>query len=403
MNTLDLPQLSLRLRSMTVFRNLLADPVLAGLLDFLACPPENTESAVAAYAEFVARLYQAGYVSLTDYIKDRIDDSENVYIRTVGAGHRPSPLLAESALADLSALEAAASLDCKALAGYLDYPDFLPRFESHKENFRRSYQNRADHINQYGYGIYARYHVFCVDAKGSIVPVGSPDPVRLEDLIDYQREKEIIVGNTLALLEGKPAANMLLTGDAGTGKSSTVKAVANEYKGRGLRILEVRKEQLHGIPSILAELNENPLKFILFIDDLSFQKDDDNFSALKAMLEGSVSAKSKNVVIYATSNRRHLVKERFSDRDVDEVHRNDAMQETVSLSERFGLRVTFLRPDKATYLNIVRRLAQQAGLEEEDPELLLAAERFALNRSARSARAARQFIDSLLSGGETRI
>ena len=224
----------------------------------------------------------------------------------------------------------------------------------------------------------------------------NPDQTRLASLIDYKREQQIILDNTLALLAGKPAANILLTGDAGTGKSSTVKAVVNELHDRGLRILEVRKEQLHAIPAILDELNTNPLKFILFIDDLSFQKDDDNFSALKAILEGSVSAKSRNVVIYATSNRRHLVKESFSGRDGDDVHRNDTMQEVISLSERFGIQVTFQKPNKETYLGIVRHLAQEKGVTMDAIELDMLAERYALGRGGRSARAATQFIDGLL-------
>ena len=224
----------------------------------------------------------------------------------------------------------------------------------------------------------------------------NPDKIRLSSLIDYKREQQIILDNTMALLSGKPAANILLTGDAGTGKSSTVKAVVNELSHLGLRILEVRKEQLHSIPAILDELNSNPLKFILFIDDLSFQKDDDNFSALKAILEGSVSARSRNVVIYATSNRRHLVKESFSNRDGDDVHRNDTMQEMLSLSERFGIQITFQKPDKKTYLDIVRHLAKDRGVEMPVEELEAQAERFALGRGGRSARAATQFIDSLL-------
>ena len=204
--------------------------------------------------------------------------------------------------------------------------------------------------------------------------------------------------NTKALLSGKPAANILLTGDAGTGKSSTVKAVVNELSESGLRIIEVRKEQLHKIPKILDELGSNPLKFILFIDDLSFTKDDDNFSALKAILEGSVSAKSNNVAIYATSNRRHLVKENFSDREGDDVHFNDTMQELLSLSERFGIQLTFSRPDKSTYLDIVHSLADKCGIEY-DPEILDAeAEKFALKRGTRSARAAKQFVDGIVSG-----
>ena len=209
-------------------------------------------------------------------------------------------------------------------------------------------------------------------------------------------EQALILDNTRALLAGRPAANVLLTGDAGTGKSSTIKAVVNELYSQGLRIIEVRKELLRSIPALLDELTDNPLKFILFIDDLSFQKGDDRYSALKAVLEGSVSAKSRNVAIYATSNRRHLVRETFSDREGDDVHRGETMQEMISLSERFGLHVTFQKPNKETYLEIVRRLAEARGAQLETGTLEALAERFALERGGRSARAAKQFVDSLL-------
>ena len=206
----------------------------------------------------------------------------------------------------------------------------------------------------------------------------------------------MIIENTLALLEGKPAANILLTGDAGTGKSSTIKAVANELYGKGLRILEVRKEQLYALPEILDQLSENPLKFIIFVDDLSFREDDDNFGALKAILEGSVSARSGNVVIYATSNRRHLVKETFSGREGDDVHRNDTMQEILSLSARFGIHLSFYKPNKETYLHIVTHLAEENGIVMPKDEMYVLAERFALEKGGRSARAAKQFVDSLI-------
>ena len=208
--------------------------------------------------------------------------------------------------------------------------------------------------------------------------------------------KKIILDNTKALLEGRAAANILLTGDAGTGKSSTVKAVVNELHKEGLRIIEVHKEQLCEIPVILDELLDNPLKFILFIDDLSFQKDDDNFSALKAILEGSVSAKSKNVVIYSTSNRRHLVKEKFSDREGDDVHFNDTVQEIISLSDRFGIHITFNKPNKETYLDIVRSLADKKGIKCDTVELERKAEQFALEKGSRSARAAKQFVENMI-------
>ena len=236
-----------------------------------------------------------------------------------------------------------------------------------------------------------------MDEQDNIVPVHNPDRTELSQLVDYERERQIIVDNTRALLVGKPAANILLTGDAGTGKSSTVKAVANALWKDGLRLIEVRKDQLRAIPKILDELSENPLKFVLFIDDLSFLKDDDNFNALKAVLEGSVTAKSQNIVIYATSNRRHIIKERFSDREGDDIHRNDTMQELISLSERFGIHITFSKPNKETFLKIVRHLANEHELEMPQEELDAQAERFALERGGRSARLARQFVDGLLS------
>ena len=225
------------------------------------------------------------------------------------------------------------------------------------------YLHRAENVGKYGYGIYAKHRMFYVDENGCIIPVFHPDKTELCDLVDYEHERQIVLDNTKALLAGKPAANILLTGDAGTGKSSTVKAVANALWDEGLRIIEMRKDQLRSIPKVLDELSSNPLKFIMFIDDLSFLWDDDNFNALKAVLEGSVTAKSNNVVIYATSNRRHIIKETFSDREGDDVHRNDTMQELVSLSERFGIHITFSKPNKQTFLNIVHHLANENGID----------------------------------------
>jgi len=188
----------------------------------------------------------------------------------------------------------------------------------------------------------------------------------------------------------------LLCGDAGAGKSSTVKAVANAFFDEGVRLIELRKDQLHYLPYVMGKISGNPLKFIIFIDDLSFRKSDDDFSMLKAALEGSASAKADNAVIYATSNRRHIIKESFSDRDGDDVHRNDTLQETLSLSERFGLVVLFSKPNKALYLEIVRELAARRGVQMSGEELDLQAEAFALKKGSRSARCAEQFIDSLL-------
>ena len=224
----------------------------------------------------------------------------------------------------------------------------------------------------------------------------SADKVGLDTFIGYENEREQILQNTRSFLSGRACANALLCGDAGTGKSSTVKAVANAFYKEGLSLIELRKDQLKYLPLVMAKISGNPLKFIVFIDDLAFNRSDDNFSMLKASLEGSASAKAENAVIYATSNRRHIIKESFSDRDGDDVHRNDTMQETLSLSDRFGLVVLFQKPNKALYLDIVKELAKKHGVQMAESDLEIKAEAFALKRGSRSARCAEQFIDSLL-------
>ena len=393
---MKLNELHIRLNSLAIFRALLRDPVVSALLDYLNSREKATSEAVSKYAAFVSALYGTEKRTLAGYIQHIVNNDENAYIRMIGRGAQPWPEMETQVEQELQILQAVADLTPEALREGLNWDGYLPVFATKQLNLVDSYHERCANIHRFGYGIYAKHIMFFIGENNRIVPVINPDQTRLSSLVDYKREQQIILDNTVALLEGKPAANILLTGDAGTGKSSTVKAVVNELHDRGLRILEVRKEQLHAIPAILDELNTNPLKFILFIDDLSFQKDDDNFSALKAILEGSVSAKSRNVVIYATSNRRHLVKVSFSGRDGDDVHRNDTMQEIISLSERFGIQVTFQKPNKETYLGIVRHLAAEKGISMDENELDMLAERFALGRGGRSARAATQFIDGLL-------
>lgn len=388
----DLKTLTRRLEALTVFRALRSDPVISALIDVLHA---DGERAVSLYALCVSRLYAAGYTSMGQYIADTVKRDENVYIRAVGQGRCVPPVIAGAVEQELLTLSALASLTPAALVSP-DAAAFCPCFEVYTDDLSEAYRDQVVNIGRRGYGMYAQYHMFTLDETNRIVPVRHPDSTRLDELIDYDREKKIIIDNTRALLAGLPAANILLTGDAGTGKSSTVKAVVNELYTEGLRILEIRKEQLRVMPGIMDELAANPLKFILFIDDLSFYKNDDDFAALKAILEGSVSARPSNVAIYATSNRRHLVRESMADRDGDDVHRNDTMQEFISLSERFGIHLTFSKPDKQTYLDIVHHLAAAQGLTTPQTELDLLAERFALAKGARSARAARQFVDSLI-------
>ena len=400
---MDPNQLSLLgfdLEALAVFRALLDDSVVAPLTACIQLSADDADpfEVASAYSTMLARLYASGAPSLAAYVRDAVLEDENAYLVRRGAGEELAPGMEEAVARELAALQQVADLAPEDLLAALpdELVDRMSRFQVEHVDLEAQYAEHLASIGTRGYGMYARNHVFSVDREGQIVPVRYPDPIRLSDLVDYERERKVIMDNTLALLAGKPAANILLTGDAGTGKSSTVKAVVNELYTQGLRILEVRKEQLHHIPAVLEALTRNPLKFIIFIDDLSFSSGDDNFAAMKAILEGSVSAKSDNVVIYATSNRRHLVRERFSDREGDEIHLNDTMQEIISLSDRFGIRVSFYKPNKDTYLNIVHKLAADAGIEMDQDELDLAAERFSTRRGGRSARGARQFVDSLL-------
>lgn len=329
-------------------------------------------------------LYKANGGNLSTYIRDLVLGDENVYVDYVAQGKEVPLVIKEAAAKDLKMLQMLAQEQ-------ISFHDDEPEYIIEKVDLAGDFQEMIANIQTRGFGIWAANIMFEF-ANDKIVPVRHPDSVRLSDLVDYERERTIVLNNTKAFLDGKPAQNMLLTGDAGTGKSSTIKAVVNELAPSGLRIIEIKKHQIKHIPDIIETIEKNPLKFIIFIDDISFATDDDHFGEMKALIEGSLSTRSENSVIYATSNRRHIVKEKFSDRDGDEIHVNDSIQEMVSLSERFGIHVTFSKPNKKTYLNIVHSLAEHAGIEVDDIE----AERFATYRGGRSGRTARQFIESKL-------
>lgn len=225
----------------------------------------------------------------------------------------------------------------------------------------------------------------------------NPDPQQISALYGYEAEREKVIANTVALLEGKPAANVLLYGDAGTGKSSTVKAIVNKYAECGLRLIQVEKSLLHHIPTLLDSLADNPLKFIIFIDDLSFASNDRDFTALKTVLEGSVAVRAKNTAVYATSNRRHLVRESFESRVGSDLHLNDTIQESTSLAARFGMTVTFVKPDKNRYTEVLLGLAEQYGVLDNQESLIKEAEAFAIRNGGRSPRTAKQYIEYKIS------
>ena len=349
-----------------------------------------------AYTAFVSEIYENGGV-LATLVERYIFEDENVYVTSVAAKKEVDENIKTSVERELDIFLKFARLaptDFAEDMGVLI--EELPQFTLVNVDMGTSYQNRIENLHKYGYGIFSSVCMFRLSDEKTIEPIVSADKTSLDQFIGYEKEREKIVANTRAFVEGRPAANALLCGDAGTGKSSTVKAVANAFFDEGVRLIELRKDQLRYLPLVMGKISGNPLKFIIFIDDLSFNQNNDDFSMLKAALEGSASATADNAVIYATSNRRHIVKESFGDREGDDVHRNDTMQETLSLSERFGLTVLFSKPDKKLYLRIVKELAKRAGIVMDEKELETQAEAFALRKGNRSARCAEQFIDSLL-------
>ncbi|MGN1480334.1 ATP-binding protein [Porcipelethomonas sp.] len=391
-----LQELHYRLSSLVIFRDVRNCRTIQSLERLFESFEDNdTLKQIKAYSDFVSNLYRH-HNDLSSYILTLILEDENIYMIRTAHKLEISQKMEECLYSELEDLQMIAEMTSESVKKEIAYDGFLPDWDNTPYDFKKEYRERIENIDKFGYGIYAKYYMFIVK-DSHIVPVKYPDEIKLSELIGYHKQRQMIIDNTLALINGKPASNVLLTGDAGTGKSSSVKAIANEFRDKGLRIIEIRKDQLRDIPVIIDSLSKNPLKFILFIDDLSFARDDDNFGALKAILEGSVSARANNIVIYATSNRRHLVKESFSDREGDDVHRNDTVQELISLSERFGLSITFSKPNKDEYLEIVKGLAKLKGLDMPEEELEKEAERYAVGRSGRSARAAKQFIDKMLS------
>ncbi len=379
---------SMKMKALSVFRGVLE---VAAVKKFALLLEEPTPD---RYGSFVNELYKSGD-NLTEMLLEAVTEDENSFMLRIAACEEVPPCIEAAAKAELAELQEISCITSDEVRSALgeDAAYAASDWNVSEVDFYAAYTERMSGLATKGFGIFAKYHTFVLK-DGRLVPIKNPDPQRLSQLTGYELERSKVINNTLALLNGKPAANVLLYGDAGTGKSSTVKAVVNEYKDMGLRLIELSKAQLAELPAVIEKIAKNPLKFIIFVDDVSFNSDDDNFSALKAMLEGSVSAKTPNLAVYATSNRRHLVKERFSDRDGDDIHAGDTREELISLSERFGLKVAFLKPDKDTYLDIVAALAKEYGIEVND-ELLSRAEAFALRRNGRSGRTAKHFIESI--------
>ena len=394
-----------RLHGLVVFRSLLDDPVVAKLVDLT----DRMEAGAPGYgpvcdavAQFEAALFEHT-TNWGSYLSAAVLEAETVCVRQAASGTL-APALQTALDSELAFLQALCGLTLDELlaaagsaTGQAQELAFLPRWETSSIDLPAAYAQRMSEVGKKGYGMFAKHHVFTVE-NGQLVPVKYPDPQRLSELPGYEKEREKVIANTKALLAGMPANNVLLYGDAGTGKSSAIKAIANAFADQGLRLVEVKKNQLYQIPDLMDALASNPLKFILFIDDLSFTANDDNFAALKAILEGSVGGRAGNIAVYATSNRRHLIKETLTDREGDDIHESDTRQELMSLSARFGLTITFGSPDRERYLHIVEELAKQYGVELDPRQLAVRSEAFAVRSGGRSARVAKQFIELCKAG-----
>lgn len=393
MSKIDFEKIACELSSVCVFRNVLNTKAIASFRAFLN--EENLKRKLSFYSDFVSSLSEFSG-SFSDFLKKALCEDENTFITRIASGKEMPESIKYNAEKELEIFSKLSRITASDIREYLSFDGYLPSFDNTQTGFKTLYYDRCEKVSYLGYGIFASYPMFRV-AQGDIVPVETYDDISVDGFVGYEKERQAVVDNTASLIQGGPASNVLLYGDAGTGKSSTVKAVANLFFDKGVRLIEIRKDQLLSLSDVMAKISKNPLKFIIFIDDLSFNKNDDQFSMLKAALEGSASAKASNAVIYATSNRRHIVKETFSDRSSgDDIHRNDTVQELLSLSERFGLTVYFSKPNKILYLDIVHSLAKRYGIELEQNELDVKAEAFALSKGSRSPRAAEQFIKSLV-------
>lgn len=400
---------ALKIRSLSIYKGILNRSVPKAFLRLLESSDSKPYDFLSAWGDFFALLCEKGCQdNLCTYITKAALYDENSFSKAAASdklNDLPESIIA-AARRDISIIVETSLIspeqilnDYKYIDGIIPVAETLPKWKTGKPlsqmaDIGNAVASSAEFYRQNGCGMFARYKAF-IWRDGSIHPVLHPDSVTLEDLKGYSYSRNLVINNTRAFLNGQSANNCLLYGDKGTGKSSTVKAILNEYCTQGLRIVEMPKERLCDFPLLIDKIAMVPMKFILYIDDLSFQTQDDNYASLKAVLEGGLAARPENTLIYATSNRRHIVRETFSDREGSELHRNDQMQESLSLADRFGLSVNFSAPSKQDYLDIVAAIAAQRGVEMEQDELFRKAESWALDRGGRSARCARQFIDSL--------
>ena len=397
---MTLEALRYALMGISAYRNMMDEPLMKEVSALLeAIGGGRGGEALERYSGVFYRLRQEGYETLGGWLHDKLRYEDGPYPRLVERGGEDRELTAAAerdveVLSQLSGLSGGLILS---KIGALLPPDAatvpakLPRwsggvpfvFASLTAFYRRS-----------GAGLFARNRAFLWE-EGALRPVDNPDCTDGAELIGYERQRDKVIANTRAMMEGNLVNNVLLYGDPGTGKSVTVKSLLTVPGFEDLRLIEVRKEELGELHDLIPTLAGRRHKFILFIDDLAFDQDDKTYSVLKTILEGGLERRPANVAVYATSNRRHLVRQTFSDRAGDEVDRTETIAEKTSLSERFGLRIPYLAVGKPEFLDMVERMADLYGVSMDRDTLRAEAVKFEMHHPGRTPRTARQFIASL--------
>ena len=397
---MNLILLRAQLRGLSAFRSLLDTPMLKDALQLLdAAARRDGEGALAAYDQMFYHLKAEGYSGLGTWMWDTLRYTETPYGDLAGSGRSDSELEGAARrdvdallqLARLGAGDIRVALKPILTEEYVSVLDNLPAWET---GAPFTFEELSAFYQENGAGLYAKYRAFLWE-EGQLVPVADPDCPHPVELLGYDQQRKQVLDNTRLLVEGKPSNNVLLFGDGGTGKSATVKSMLYLPGMENLRLIEIQKENLVGMPRLIRSLAGRRQSFILFIDDLAFDQDDKTYSSLKTILEGGLEKRPLNVAIYATSNRRHLVRQTFSDRAGDEVDAFETIAEKTALAERFGLRIPYLTMNKKDYLSLVDHLAGLEGLEMDREVLHAKAMEWEIRHAGRTPRVARQFIASL--------
>ncbi len=385
--------------SMSVYRGLLKLKPIKKLKK-LMWRLESNYGDIDTYCDIYHALVDEGYDSLPDYINDHLRYDECAFADAVARDEATEGML-HAARHDIELLNVIANLPCISLkSGISDlcpagWEDTVARLPEWNVGGVIDFDEIMNFYKVHGSGWFARYRAF-VWQGGKLHPVPHPDFMNTEEMWGYQRQREQVIENTRALMEGNQVNNVLLYGVSGTGKSATVKAMLSMEEFEGLRLIEVQKENLIDIPQLVRTLGHRPQKFIIFIDDLSFDKEDRTFSSLKTILEGGLEPRPANVAVYCTSNRRHLVRQNFSDRNGDEIDANETIQDKTSLAERFGLRILFSELNKFQFIEMAEKLALAKGVQLDHETVKAEAVKWDIRHPSRSPRSANQFAASML-------